>query len=217
MNHNYKANILKSKYLYLLLSLIALLVFEFTDPNNFALHLIVTILFSLVFATVIYIIKKNLVYFYGAMVLALLSTVANLYNIFLPDSMIAIIGKSLFVIYSIFAISLISHEILFTKHITRDTIIGAVCVYFFIGVSYAIIYSIIIQLYPDAFLSTQTSAPIHSETNIFYFSFITLTTVGFGDIQPVHAIAKFFVMLESVTGIFYLAVFVSRLINRDHR
>ena len=47
----------------------------------------------------------------------------------------------------------------------------------------------------------------------FYFSFVTLTTVGYGDVLPVHPVARSLAMLEAVTGSLYLAILVARLVS----
>ena len=49
--------------------------------------------------------------------------------------------------------------------------------------------------------------------NAFYFSFGTLTTVGFGDITPVSKVARTLAVMEAVTGTFYLAILISRLVG----
>jgi hypothetical protein len=48
--------------------------------------------------------------------------------------------------------------------------------------------------------------------NAFYFSFITLSTVGFGDITPVSKVARTLAAMEAITGLFYVAVLISRLV-----
>lgn len=49
--------------------------------------------------------------------------------------------------------------------------------------------------------------------NFIYFSFVTLTTLGFGDLLPVSPLARFLVYMEAVTGVFYMAIVVSSLVG----
>ena len=47
----------------------------------------------------------------------------------------------------------------------------------------------------------------------FYFSFVTLTTIGFGDIAPVSRVARMLAVMEAIAGMFYVAVLVARLVS----
>ena len=49
--------------------------------------------------------------------------------------------------------------------------------------------------------------------NFIYFSFVTLTTLGFGDLLPVSPLARFLVYMEAVPGVFYMAIVVSSLVG----
>ena len=67
------------------------------------------------------------------------------------------------------------------------------------------------SLRPDAFSGACSAAD--SPRAFFYFSFVTLATVGYGDVLPVHPVARSLAMLESVTGSLYLAILVARLVS----
>ena len=104
--------------------------------------------------------------------------------------------------------------VLTTKHVTRYTLCGAGCVYFLIGLTYANVYVVLEALHPGTFIlaipvsDTQVTAGM-----LDYFSFETLTTVGFGDIAPTTSEARSIVILESVTGVLYLATLVARMVG----
>jgi voltage-gated potassium channel len=115
----------------------------------------------------------------------------------------------------------ILRHVLATSRVTNDTISGAVCGYLLLGVMFAFLYAIIALLYPDSFLMDGKTIPLdvhrlnyhQAIINLIYYSFITLTTVGYGDVTPASAPARALAMLEAVTGQFYVAILVARLVS----
>ena len=100
-----------------------------------------------------------------------------------------------------------------THHVTEDTIFGSVSVYLLIGLIWAEIYSALYTIDPSAFTS-RAGEVIHLVPQDFiYYSFTTITTLGFGDIVPSIQTAQSFSIIESVTGIFYVAILISRLVG----
>ncbi len=104
-------------------------------------------------------------------------------------------------------------QILFKGEVDSNKIIGSLSLYMLIGLMFTTIYLMILIFDPDAFNGIKITEWEHSFFSVAYFSFVTLTTLGYGDISPATPIAKFFVTLEAVTGVFYMAIFVSSLIN----
>jgi hypothetical protein len=88
---------------------------------------------------------------------------------------------------------------------------GAVAAYVLLGVIWAHAYSLVALLGSGAF-----SGPVRPEDGPrawLYFSFVTLTTVGYGDVLPVHPTARSLAVLEAVVGSLYLAILVARLVS----
>lgn len=97
--------------------------------------------------------------------------------------------------------------------ITGDRIAGAVCVYLMLGFSWALLFGLVEVLQPGSFpASLELAGNPGDEYAFIYYSFVTLSTLGYGDIAPVSASARTFAWLEAVTGQLYLAVLVARMV-----
>jgi len=96
-----------------------------------------------------------------------------------------------------------------SRVIDFNIIAAAICVYFVIGVAWAFIYLSIETKTPGAILQGATE-PF---SQLFYFSFVTMTTLGYGDILPSSNIARHWVVLQAITGQFYLAIIIARLVG----
>lgn len=93
--------------------------------------------------------------------------------------------------------------------VTVHRIQGAVAVYLLLGLVWASAYELVHHLHPEAFAGSLGAA---SPQTWIYFSFVTLTTTGYGDIAPVHPVARSLAVAEALTGQLYLAVTLARLV-----
>jgi voltage-gated potassium channel Kch len=100
--------------------------------------------------------------------------------------------------------------------ITMHRVLGAVGVYLLLGLAWSFAYHLIDVVNPDAFaISGGATARILSGNEFLYFSFITLTTVGFGDITALDPAARSIVMLEALTGQLFPAILIARLVSME--
>lgn len=97
--------------------------------------------------------------------------------------------------------------------VTTDTLAGAVSAYMLMGITFGIAYSLIDHLVPGAFRDTVEPGKHLTQAEFTFFSFVTMTTVGYGDIVPWDAHARSVAMIEAVIGIMYPAVLISRLVG----
>jgi len=115
---------------------------------------------------------------------------------------------------------LILVDVLAAERVVFDMICGALCVYVLLGMCWANLYVLLERLVPGSFTvdfaryGVDPQADPFSMCGVFlYYSFVTLTTVGYGDICPSSAVARWLVWVQAVFGQFYMAVFVARLIG----
>jgi hypothetical protein len=112
----------------------------------------------------------------------------------------------------LFIIYLMLTQIFNAKVITLNTIGLALCTYILLGTIWVLFYTPVLAMNPNAFTHPilDDPDPIHTLT---YFSYVTLCTLGYGDISPVSNIARNLAILEAVTGTLFLAVLISRLVG----
>jgi hypothetical protein len=121
------------------------------------------------------------------------------------------------VIVALMAISIMRH--LVTHEVTADNVAGAMCAFLFIGLGFGMLFTIMESLQPHSFVSSSGSLPaeladpVSRPSALTYYSFITLTTVGYGDVLPATPLARILAALEAVLGQFYLAVLVAGLVG----
>jgi hypothetical protein len=91
---------------------------------------------------------------------------------------------------------------------------ASIAAYLSLGLLWALAYHLIASLNPGAFAINVSQLPSQSMNGFasFYFSFTTLTTLGYGDITPVSRAARMLASLEAVTGTLYIAILIARLV-----
>jgi voltage-gated potassium channel len=154
----------------------------------------------------------------GVMLFCVLATARNSYIMGLVTAMavageVTLLfwppGRGYFqVVFFCIASGVVLHDVMTGDGVSSDKILGAVCGYLLIGMVFAFFYNALEEAQVLAF---QTDDPgFHT---FLYFSLVTLTTLGYGDIVPITAQAKALTSMEAVIGQFYLAVVVARLVS----
>lgn len=105
-------------------------------------------------------------------------------------------------------------QVLFTGEIDGNKILGAICLYFLLGLIWAVIYTLLQLEFSHSFqVMHEQSQWFTLFPDFVYFSFVTMTTLGIGDISPTLPVARFLVYLEAIIGQFYLAILVASLVG----
>jgi len=96
-----------------------------------------------------------------------------------------------------------------------EVLCASISAYLMLGLIWTMAYWLVEQLTPGAFAFNTTTGTKETMEgfNAFYFSFITLSTVGYGDITPVSKVARMLAAMEAMTGLFYVAVLIARLVS----
>lgn len=110
-------------------------------------------------------------------------------------------------------------NLLESRKITMDTVLGACCVYLLLGFGWSGIYALIEWGSPGAFdLAATAGAPPNRdaiEMELLYFSLITMTTVGYGDVTPTLPVARMAAAIEAVLAQLYIAIIIARMVSME--
>ncbi len=203
---------IKGSCLFLLLSLLLLL---FAYPYGKVRPLLILGLNGLTLIAGIYAVSTIRRHVVIAAVISILQVLAA--AIYLKTGLILsdVIATALFAIFYIYVFVIVLVYVIKGTEVTRDKIIGAVSIYFLIGFTWASFYRMVFSFQPEAFSVSDTflASTGRSQPDFVYFSFITLLTVGYGDVRPISGIARSLAILEGIVGVLYIGVFISRLLT----
>jgi voltage-gated potassium channel len=151
----------------------------------------------------------------AALVLAVIPIVTGWLSLVSPLNDVALVYNSSTLLFFVFVTIMVLISVLKSAIIQRDTIYGGICVYLLIGLTYGMGFFLIDTILPGSFYPY----PIDSINRMmtlsdhFYYSFYTLTTLGYGDVVPLTAAARTIAMFCVVSGVLYLAVLIAWLVG----
>ncbi len=102
--------------------------------------------------------------------------------------------------------------VLRTPRVNGEVLCASISAYLLLGLLWSLAYRMVVSFHPGAFAFNATQDQSMQGYNAFYFSFVTLSTVGYGDITPVSSVARMLAVMESMTGTLYVAVLIARLV-----
>jgi Ion channel len=175
--------------------------------------IIVSILLSLVLLSAVLAVADRKGVFFIAIALATPAIAGRWINHFRPD----LVPPPVFLIAGLaliaFVVANLLRFVLRAPSVNTDVLCASISAYLMLGLLWTVAYWLVDQLSPGAF-AFNTSEGMHSIRgfNAFYFSFVTLSTVGYGDITPVSKVARMLAAMEAMTGLLYVAVLIARLV-----
>ncbi len=212
----------RRKFLVLMLSLILLLVIFPVLRGAFEGRLLLDVLVTLVFvAALLAVFGQG--YLRGlALVLGIPTVVGSWTGYVLPGAPALPLTLGFHLLAALFlgfTVAVILRACYREATVSADSVYGAFCGYLLVGLAFGHLYCLIETVAPGSFLGKEAMAmPLqHPDRFHFlftYFSFATLTTVGFGDITPAREMARGLAVVEAVLGQFYIAVLVAELIGK---
>jgi hypothetical protein len=199
----------------LLIFILGYLIFLFSLSEFSFGRLVSTLLYGLIILSGVLTIFKQRWLRIFAIVLAVAILALTLVEEIRPVVTLTILNNVLRLIYLGFLLAAVGVQVFGEGPVTGHRIRGAIVVYLLLGLIWALLYHLVALATPQAFHLPEDSAgsdwfaPKRLWT---YFSFITLTTTGYGDITPVHPVAKVLTIFEALTGQLFLAITIARLV-----
>jgi hypothetical protein len=176
--------------------------------------LIVTGLFSLVLLAGVFAVADRKRIMVIAIVLAIPAIAGRWVNHFGPDLVSAAVFLTAGLILIAFVVANLLRFVLRAPSVNVEVLCASIAAYLLLGLMWAMAYWLVDQMTPGGAFSFNTNAGPQSMKGFtgFYFSFITLSTVGYGDITPVSRTARWLAAMEAMTGLLYVAVLIARLV-----
>ena len=126
-----------------------------------------------------------------------------------------LICKSTWLIIAVTLGTVVSRAVFGPGRITYHRIVGAILVYLLIAVAFATLFTFVGLSIPAAFKGIEFEDDRSLASEIFYLSFVTLTSTGYGDIVPMHPLARSLCNIEAVIGQLYPATLLARLVTLE--
>jgi hypothetical protein len=140
--------------------------------------------------------------------------VARVVNVFRPDLVPHWAFLVLALVFLLVVVVRLFRFILTAVRVNGEVLCASIANLLILGLLWAFAYELVAQVNPQAFLfnSPPGVEPTMTRMNAIYFSFVSLSTVGYGDIVPVSGVARMLANMESMTGMLYVAVLIARLV-----
>lgn len=214
---------IEGKVIYVLgIVLLVQFIYPITETGNVALLLIYQVVYASQIMAGIMITRNNprlvrLLFGSGVVLVA-----AGAIYTFNPDANWAnLIGYLAYMVFDLVVTWILFKYVFETRAITRDAIYAAIAIYLLLGAVFVPVYGLIETLTFDlssgaqhAFIGGSTGADaLFAWQDFIYYSYVTLTTLGYGDILPMTMVAKAAVALEAIIGVMYLTIIMARLVS----
>jgi Ion channel len=207
--------------IFLLLLLTTLLVLPFVYEYFAHFMGVLIAFFSIILFAAIYILSGNREILTVSFFLATLTLTVIWFNTLIISSKLMIFGLCLEISFFTLTTYVLLTHVLTIKRVSADKIYGAISGYLLIGLIWAMVYTLIEQVVPGSFsydpglnkyFYHDVGYPFNF-TRFIYYSFVTLTTLGYGDITPLTSPARILSGFEAIIGQLYIATLVARLVG----
>ena len=199
------------RFLFLLISIVLMFTLRPFLEGFIGIGILVDIFATLILLSGVYAASSNKHVFRIALLIAFPTLIAHWSNYFVKVSSLFLASKIFGVLFYAFMVAVILNYLFKEKQITTDVIAGAICAYFLIGLMWSSVFAILEFAQPGSF---KIPPGLQAESFSFtYYSYVTLTTLGYGDITPISSQARSLSLLEAIVGQIYLATLVAKLVS----
>ena len=198
------------RFLFLLISILLFFVIRPFLTERVGIAYLMEIFLLLIFLSAVYAIRQKKSVFILALFLVLVMEILQLYSYLKGIPSLDMLSNILGGLLLAYTAAIILFHLFREDRITGDMIMGAICAYFLMGLVWAFAYSTLELFQPGSFQMPQGTV---NQATFAYYSYVTLTTLGYGEITPISAPARSFAILEAMIGQLYLAVLIARLVG----
>ncbi len=181
-------------------------------PGGGLTRIVVTSAFTVMLLSAVFAVSQSRKTTTVALLIAVPAVLLHGLGLLVDTGGVRIADNALVICFLGYTIGVVLRFLFTRQRATSDTICAAICVYLLLAVVWANVFSLIEALQPGSFRGVIAE---DAETSAFslYFSLVTLSTLGYGDIVPASPTARTFAAIEAIMGQLYLAVLVARLVG----
>jgi hypothetical protein len=204
----------RGRFTYLLgFMFVSILMFPFLVESTYGPP-VMQVLYAFMFISALHAVKEIPRVFRTGILLFVLALVSHWWMILALSPISVVTGTLCAILFFFFIAMSLLYHVFGHERVNSDTIAGAICVFLLIGIIWMLAYQAIHFFDPKAFnnVTARGFSPA-AIVDLAYFSFVTLTTVGYGDITPISRPVRMFVVTEAILGQIYLTVLVARLVG----
>ncbi len=179
-------------------------------------EIILGLLFALVLLAAIYAVTGEAWHRRLAASLAVLWLGLFIWRTVSPSLQVALAADMVFIVLGSFTIVILLWRVVSAERVDFEILCASPSIYLLLAMTWAVSYRMVEALSPGSFEAARGGVALNF-LEFHYFSLITITTLGYGDITPIGAFARIWSTLEAVVGVFYMAVLVARLVSLYRR
>jgi len=209
-----KSQLRNPNFAYLLVGLLTVLFINplSLDLVGYSSPLLTSITFSATLVIGVWSLLESKLLFRLGLLLIIISLTVSAANAVYPNIVFRLTDTIVIMTFCGMSFFFILSEITSDLKVDSNRIIGAICLYLLLGIVFGLIYTIIELFLPGSF----SNLPLKQEqvsSDLFYYSFVTITTLGYGDIAPLRPLSRTVAYFEAIVGVFYMSILIGSMIS----
>jgi voltage-gated potassium channel len=204
----------EANFVYLLIGLLVTLLAGpvFRDFADISLSVVTQISFSATLIIGVWSLVQSRAWFIAGIALVTVEFIVTVINLVWPSGFLDVVTMSVALAFCTLSIGFAGRNVLLDEKIDTNRMMGIVCVYLLLGVLLSIINALIYKFIPNSFNGISEVGE-RVGVDMIYYTFVTLTTLGYGDVTPESATARAVAYLTAIIGQFYIAILVGMLVG----
>lgn len=188
--------------------------FSVLAKNHELLDWLMESVFSLIALIGVWSLQENRLVFRAGLVLVFLALLFPVLAWNYSSSLLDMLEVLVFLLFCVLSCYLSAKHVFRGKDADINRLSGSVCIFLLMGFIWGFVYILLTMVRPGAFMGINVGETMDGRYDeLLYFSFATLTTLGYGDITPVIPLARILSVIEVMCGQFYLTILVASLVG----
>jgi len=210
-----RKNLVRGRLFYLLILLISLIFLYPLLQGSVFRGTFLNMTFTFILIAIIYGLKKGRNVLLSALAIGVPWIALMWLNLFTNVPMVRAISVLFMTVLFGFAIHVLLRFILNAERVTANLLFGAGSIYLLLGFAWSGVYMFIAVVKPGSFMVSgpEGAASVGTSADLVYYSFTTLTTLGYGDIVPRFGIVRSIAVLEAITGVLFMSILIATLVG----